>query len=107
MGETLAAQDVLKQRELDLVERVDLLRLDASHNLEKSRKAEMGQFLSPAPVARLMASMLACHDPEVYILDPGAGVGSLFAACVAKLCRRPNPPEHIHVTAYEIDAGLA
>src|SRR5438132_6467575 len=107
MGETLAAQDPLTQSKLDLVERVDLLRLDASQNLEKSRKAEMGQFLSPAPVARLMASMLACQDPAIFILDPGAGVGSLFAACVAELCRRPDPPKHIHVTAYEIDERLA
>lgn len=91
----------------DLLERVDFFRLDACRKLEEYRKAEMGQFLTPSPVAHLMASMMKYNNSEVYILDPGAGVGSLFAACVAELCRRHPRPELISVTAYEIDEKLA
>src|SRR5438874_1238413 len=91
----------------DLLERVDLLRVDASRKLESSRKTDLGQFLTPAPVARLMASMLAFPSQHVSLLDPGAGVGSLFAACVEELCRRPSPPTSIHVTAFELDPALA
>jgi adenine-specific DNA-methyltransferase len=66
----------------------------------------MGQFFTPAPVAALMASMLACPGPAVHILDAGAGIGSLFAACVAMLCSRTNLPQQIYVTAYELDGAL-
>lgn len=91
----------------DLLERVDFFRLDACRKLEEYRKAEMGQFLTPSPVAHLMASMMKYSNSEVYILDPGAGVGSLFSACVAELCRRHPRPKLISVTAYEIDEKLS
>lgn len=88
------------------LERVDLLRLDAAQMLDESRKAEMGQFLTPMPVARLMASLFECQDPYIRVLDAGAGVGSLFAAYVYALCQRHNKPQEISVTAYEIDELL-
>jgi adenine-specific DNA-methyltransferase len=91
----------------DLLEWVDLLRLDASRKLDQGRKAELGQFLTPAPIARLMASMLNEADEQVRLLDPGAGVGSLFTAAVGEFCRREVRPQAIHVTAYEIDPKLA
>src|SRR5947208_14537789 len=89
-----------------LLQRVELLRLDAGRRLDPQRKKELGQFLTPAPVAQLMASMVKVTTPVVSILDPGAGVGSLFAAVVAELCGRPAKPQAIHVTAYEIDNTL-
>lgn len=92
---------------LDLTDRVDFFRLDASRKLDPERKESLGQFLTPAPVARLMASMPDYGDVVVRILDPGAGVGSLFAACVAELFNRPKRPQEIRVTAYEVDPVLA
>ncbi len=91
----------------DLLGWVDLLRLDASRKLEECRKAELGQFLTPAPIARLMASMLGDGREPIHLLDPGAGVGTLFTAAVAEFCRREVRPPAIHVTAYEIDPKLA
>jgi adenine-specific DNA-methyltransferase len=85
---------------------VDTYRLNANQQLDKHQKVELGQFFTPMPVARLMASMLACSESVMSLYDPCAGVGSLFAACVADLCLRPNPPREIHVTAYEIDPIL-
>ncbi|MFL5660290.1 MAG: BsuBI/PstI family type II restriction endonuclease [Ktedonobacteraceae bacterium] len=90
-----------------LSERVDFLRLDASRKLTESHKAAMGQFFTPMPIARFMASMLVCDTPIVHILDAGAGVGSLFAASVSELCHRQVKPKQIQVTAYEIDRSLA
>jgi adenine-specific DNA-methyltransferase len=87
----------------DLLACVDFLRQDACQKLEKGRKTTLGQFLTPASVADLMASMLECRTSSICILDAGAGVGSLFAACVANLCNREKRPEHISVTTYEID----
>lgn len=91
----------------DLLVQVDLLRRSAGFRLEEEDKARLGQFLTPAPVARLMASMLAGGMPTIAILDAGAGVGTLFAACVAELCGRSIRPAQISVTAYEIDTRLA
>src|SRR5262249_24068727 len=91
----------------DLVDQVEFFRLDAGRKLSADRKAEFGQFLTPAPVARLMASMLGEGGGEVRLLGGGAGVGSLFAASVAELCRREQRPTRIEVPAYEIDPTLA
>ena len=54
---------------------VDFFRLDASRRLDPARRVELGQFLTPSPVASLMASMFAAERPTVRILDAGAGVG--------------------------------
>lgn len=87
--------------------RVDFFRLDAGRKLDREGKARLGQYLTPASVARLMASMFEATPSVASLLDAGAGVGTLFAACVAELCSRPSPPEVIRVTAYEIDPGFA
>ncbi len=90
-----------------LSERVDFLRLDANRKLQKSRKAALGQFFTPMSIARFMASSLEYPNQTVHILDAGAGVGSLFAACVEQLCQRQVKSTRIEVTAYEIDHDLA
>src|SRR5262245_21346757 len=87
-------------------EQADLLRLDASRRLDPRNRAALGQFMTPAPIARLMAGMLRCASDEVSLLDAGAGVGSLLGAAVEALCSRANPPRIIRVTAYEIDPIL-
>jgi len=66
----------------------------------------MGQFLTPAPIARFMASMFREPSGPVRLLDPGAGVGSLTAAYVSEACARRITPSEISVTAYEIDPFL-
>jgi adenine-specific DNA-methyltransferase len=87
-------------------EHVDLLRLDAGRKLDPHNRAALGQFMTPAPIARLMAGMLRCASEEVSLLDAGAGIGSLLGAVVEALCARPRPPRAIRVTAYEIDPVL-
>ena len=90
----------------NLLERVEFLRLDASRQLARPERGEYGQFLTPEPVARLMASMFSHRSGTVSILDAGAGVGSLFAAAVAHLCSGGELPAEVGVTAYEIDPLL-
>lgn len=89
-----------------LVEQVDYLRQEANHRLDSHRRVALGQFMTPAPIARLMASMLVCDTPHIALLDAGAGVGSLFSAAVEALCRRALPPQTIHITAYEVEPLL-
>jgi adenine-specific DNA-methyltransferase len=85
-----------------LLEQVDLFRLDAGRKLDPAQRVELGQFLTPPPAARLMASMFGTAQPHIRLLDPGAGVGSLTAAFVSELCHRKLRPKSISVTAYEI-----
>lgn len=89
-----------------LLHRVDFLRLDANRGLQSDKKSELGQFMTPASVARLMASLLKATQREIRLLDAGAGVGSLSAAVVAELCRRKKKPRSINVSAFEIDPHL-
>lgn len=91
----------------ELLQAVDLVRLATARRLDPQRKSAFGQFFTPAPVARLMASLPSFDAEHIRLLDAGAGVGSLFAAGVAELCARPCRPATIHVTAYEIEPALA
>ena len=69
------------------------------------KQHELGQFLTPNPVAEFMASLFEIHRSEVHLLDAGAGAGALSAALVGGLCRDPRKPKRISITAYEIDAA--
>lgn len=89
-----------------LLEEIEFLRVDATRKLHPKRRTELGQFFTPLPTARLMASMFDASSPYINLLDAGAGVGSLTAAFVAEICHRPQRPEEVRVTAYEIDPAL-
>ena len=69
------------------------------------KQHELGQFLTPNPVAEFMASLFEIHRSEVHLLDAGAGAGALSAALVGRLCHEPRKPNRISITAYEIDAA--
>jgi adenine-specific DNA-methyltransferase len=90
-----------------LLDRIDLIRLDVGRRLEPARRAAMGQFFTPAPIARFMASLSEANGGEVRLLDPGAGVGSLSAAWIARACGLKSGPLSVHLTAYEADPKLA
>jgi adenine-specific DNA-methyltransferase len=90
-----------------LLDRVDLIRLDVGRRLDPAHRAAMGQFFTPAPIARFMAELSETNAGEVRLLDPGAGVGSLSAAWIARVCNLELRPSSIHLTAYEADRGLA
>ena len=66
-------------------------------------KEKYGQYLTSAPLARMMASFMTYGEGEIRLLDPGAGAGSLSAACVEAACNQDHPPRDINLTAYEID----
>ncbi len=110
---TQSAIDTLAHTALDssnqdnLLDTVESYRREASAKLTRDRRAALGQFLTPRPIASLMAEMLCVQMGKVRFLDPGAGVGSLTAAVISALCERASPPRELHVIAYEIDPTLA
>jgi len=52
----------------------------------QDRRHELGQFLTPPPVADFMASLFEARWQELNLLDAGAGDGALSAALVRRLC---------------------
>ena len=92
---------------ISLVGAVDLCRLAVSHHDPIERRSAMGQFPTPPPIARFMASLFSEHGGAISLLDAGAGVGSLTAAFVAEMCGRSTKPKAIHATGSELDKNLA
>jgi adenine-specific DNA-methyltransferase len=72
----------------------------------ENRRRELGQFLTPQPVADFMASLFELRGQELDLLDAGAGAGALSAAMVRRLCASRQKPKRISVTAYELDETL-
>jgi adenine-specific DNA-methyltransferase len=89
----------------DLAELVDLYRVAACESLDSEQRSQMGQFFTPPPVARFMASLFGDAE-EISLLDAGAGVGSLTAAFVEEMCQRAMRPQRISVVAYELEPVL-
>lgn len=89
------------------IEYADKSRQRLSPSLDPKRRSELGQYMTPAPVARFMASLFDDLPKRVRLLDAGAGVGSLTGAFVREVCNRAKRPEKIDVVAFEVDGELA
>ena len=85
---------------------LDHIRNSFNSATNKADRFRIGQFLTPAAIAHFMSSMFETGLQEVRILDPGAGAGVLFAACVETLISRKNRPSSIEVVAYETDSTI-
>ena len=89
-----------------LADTAELARHRASADIDAKTRASRGQYMTPAPIARFMASLFSPPLGELRILDPGAGVGSLTAALADRLAAEPVKPTAIDFFCYEIDTGL-
>lgn len=78
----------------------------ASATLQHETQRQLGQYFTSIPVARLMASLVNRYDPHVHLLDAGAGVGILAAACLFELFQREIKPESVSVICFEKDSKL-
>jgi adenine-specific DNA-methyltransferase len=78
---------------------------DAAISISATRKrqGELGQFLTPAPVASFMASLFGPLPDVVRLLDAGAGAGALTAAFVLRLCEKKDGVRAVEATLYELD----
>jgi adenine-specific DNA-methyltransferase len=106
MFETYAPAPSLPSADGDLLAKIDALRLRADASLSAERRAELGQFMTPAPIARFMAGLFENLAGEVRLLDPGAGVGSLTAAFVDRYLTANDHGAAIHAAAYELDTVM-
>lgn len=64
-----------------LLDHADKMRRAVSPKIAVRHKSQLGQFMTPAPVARFMASLFPTSDIDACILlDAGAGLGALTCA---------------------------
>ena len=87
-------------------ETAEFYRVDASLKLNPKKRAVLGQYMTPTSIGRFMASLFSDLTGELHILDPGAGVGSLTAALVERLCDAAVKPDSVELVAYEIEPLL-
>lgn len=90
----------------NLLKEVEFLQAIVNSKMTQDNKKSMGQYLTPCPVAELMAGMFNKFSSEITLLDAGAGIGSLSAAFVAKVCQNKQQISNLRVVAYEIDTLL-
>ncbi len=91
---------------IELTRRVELRRQDVSSRLTGSHRARFGQFFTPEIASSFLADLIVLpHEGPFRLLDPGAGVGSLSAAVVARVMK-DCPSVELHITAFEIDDVL-
>ena len=62
---------------------IDQVRREASGLLDSQRRSDLGQYMTPSPIAAFMASLFS-YSGSARLLDAGAGVGSLAAAFLDK-----------------------
>lgn len=89
-----------------LLESVDRIRNEVNNQLDESTRGQRGQFMTPAPVAKMLAKMFRNLDGEISSIDAGAGVGSLTSALVERALTDFSPTS-IEVNAWELEAILA
>ncbi len=91
---------------VDISNTLDVVRQSLNGTTSRRERSKIGQFFTPAMIARYMASLFQQVGPAVRILDPGAGAGVLFASFVEALIAREEHPLSITVVAYENDKGV-
>lgn len=68
-----------------------------------SRRAELGQYMTPQQIARFMVSLFDYSKcANIRLLDPGAGLGALSTAFLETCCSNERI-KRVEVVAYEID----
>lgn len=88
-------------------ETVDFYRVAATPKLDAKRRTLLGQYMTPVPIGRFMASLFAETRGDMRVLDPGAGVGSLTAALAERLCAAEVGPRSVEFVCYEVDRLLS
>ena len=89
-----------------LPETAEFYRIAAALKLDPKRRSGLGQYMTPAPISRFMASLFADISGNMRILDPGAGVGSLTAALVERCAGGAAKPRSLSLICYEIEPLL-
>jgi adenine-specific DNA-methyltransferase len=81
---------------------IDISRRNATEQLDQVKRSELGQFFTPYPIARFMASLFHVNGKsDVSLLDAGAGIGSLSVAFIEQFAAISRTK--LNIFAYELD----
>ena len=79
----------------------------ASRTRSRAEQKQLGQFITPAPIARFMAERLVVdrdwHGRTVRLLDPAAGSGVLASALIEAAVSMAQRPAGIELLMCELD----
>lgn len=90
-----------------MLEILDRLRLEKSATVDRVKRSQLGQFMTPYPVARFMASLFTLRGIDsATLLDAGAGLGALSSAFVQRLKSENLDSSELRIEAFEIDDQL-
>ncbi len=86
--------------------KLETIRIERILHSSKKHKEVFGQYITPYTIAEFMSKMLPlCKDQTYKILDPGAGLGTLSSALVARILSK-QPEAKIQLDCYEIDKTI-
>lgn len=88
-----------------LLETIDECRIQVNSKLDEATRGQKGQFMTPAAVARILASKFRDLNGDVNIIDAGAGVGSLTTALVERALSDFSPSS-ISANVWELEDVL-
>jgi adenine-specific DNA-methyltransferase len=90
-----------------LLDLFDKTRVEVAACLDAKKRSALGQFMTPATVARFMASLFpASQLDHCRLLDPGAGIGSLTCAFLERWKEGGFGFRGLSAVAYEVDETL-
>ena len=81
---------------------LDEIRVEATRQLDQSKRGALGQFMTPSKIATFMASLFT-YGESATLLDAGAGIGSLTSAFLEEATKHGSK---VAVEAWEIDPIL-
>lgn len=87
-------------------EYADRLGINYAKQVSLKHKKDNGQFFTPTPIAKLMASFCEYTKPSIRILDPGCGTAILSCALIEKIVERNNCVDNITLEVYETDSEI-
>ena len=90
----------------EFLDLVDDRRKRVNEQLNPAIRTQLGQFMTPGAVAKVLAACIDIERDELRLLDPGAGIGSLTAAVVARILDAGVRPKMVSLTAYEVDPTM-
>lgn len=91
---------------LALAEKIEKQRITHAEKTSQVHKADYGQFFTPYRIASFMASLFPRTEDEIRLLDPGAGIGTLSCAFLARIKNESWNIPKISVDAYEVDKSI-
>lgn len=84
----------------------DRLGFAYANHVSQKHKKENGQFFTPVPIARFMASLCNHRKSSLRILDPGCGTTILSCALIENLVSQGDLIKQIVLDVYETDSEI-